>query len=78
MAMISASLRNHSHVMIRSCKGRLDSYMGTLISRELSISSTWYLIGTQEDHTCILIHTGEAVIESKILADNHEGVTGTK
>lgn len=52
--------------------------MGTLISRELSISSTWYLIGTQEDHTCILIHTGEAVIESKILADNQEGVTGTK
>lgn len=41
---------------------------GTLVSRDLSISSTWYLIRTQEDWTCILIHTGKAVIENKVLA----------
>lgn len=35
-------------------------------------------MGTQDDRTCILIHTGKAVIENKVLADNREGVTGTK
>lgn len=42
-------------------------------SRELSISSTWYLVGTQEDGACILIHTGKAVTEDKALADNRGG-----
>lgn len=60
-------------LMIRSCKGRLDLYRGTLISRELSVSSTWYLIGARDDRTCILIHTGKAVTENKVLADTGRG-----
>lgn len=52
---------------------------GTLVSRDLSISSTWYLIRTQEDQTCILIHMGKAVIENKGLSDKtREGNNRTK
>lgn len=33
---------------------------------------------TRRPHMHILIHTGKAVIENKVLADNWEGVTGTE
>lgn len=60
-------------------KGNWTFTRGHFISRDLSISSTWYLIRTQEDRTCILIPTGKVVIENKVLGDKTgEGNNRTK
>lgn len=60
-------------------KGNWTFTRGHFISRDLSISSTWYLIRTQEDWTCILIPTGKVVIENKVLGDKTgEGNNRTK
>lgn len=75
----SNSLRNHSHVTIRSCKGRLDLYMGHINKQRAKYFKHVELDrDTRRPHMHILIHTGKAGIENKVLADNWEGVTGTK
>lgn len=75
----SNSLRNHSHVTIRSCKGRLDLYTGHINKQRAKYFKHVVLDqDTRRPYMHILIHTGKAVIENKVLADNWEGVTGTK
>nr|KAF6358535.1 hypothetical protein mPipKuh1_010357 [Pipistrellus kuhlii] len=75
----SNSLRNHSCVMSDHAKGNWTFTRGHFISRDLSISSTWYLIRAQEDRTCILIPTGKVAIENKVLGDKTgEGNSRTK